>query len=74
MFSANTDVSMNADITRSARNVPRIEITPMNSGMAAATRPRKTISSKIVRSGNAIASALSRSSRVWSLTSLKLGA
>ena len=73
MLSANSDVSTNADITRSTRNVPRIEITPISSGIAAATTPRNTSSSRIASSGNAISSALVRSSRVWSLTSLKLG-
>jgi hypothetical protein len=54
--------------------VPTIEIPPIRSGIAAAITPRNTSSSKIVSAGNAISSALVRSRRVWSLTSLKLGA
>ena len=51
-----------------------IESAPMISGTAAATALRKTSSSRIASSGNAISSALVRSLRVWSLTSLKPGA
>ena len=74
MLSANSEVSTNSAITRSIRKVPRIEITPISSGIAAAMTPRKTSSSSSARIGNAISSALVRSLRVWSLTSLKLGA
>ena len=45
---------------------------PSSSGISAAIAPRKTISSRTVRIGNAISSARVRSSRVSSLTSLKL--
>ena len=74
MFSANSDVSTMPDIRRSIRKAPRIENTPITSGIAAATTPRKTTSSSTARIGKAISSALVRSSRVWSLTSLNEGA
>jgi len=74
MFKANREVSTRLAITRSARNVPTIETTPMSSGIPAATTPLNTIRSRIARIGKAISSALVRSSRVWSLTSLKLAA
>ena len=53
--------------------MPTIEITPIRSGMPAATTPRKTKSSRSARIGKAISSALVRSARVWSLVSLKPG-
>ena len=74
MLSANSEVSTSADITRSTSRVPRIDSTPITNGTEAATTLRNTIRSNTVRIGNAINSALVRSSRVWSLTSLKLGA
>ena len=74
MFSANSDVSTMPAITRSMRNVPSTEITPSSSGIEAATAPRKMSSSRTVRIGKAIISARVRSSRVSSLTSLKLTA
>ena len=74
MLSANSDVSTNADITRRTNRVPRIDSTPITSGTAAATTLRNTINSSRVRIGKAISSAFVRSLRVWSLTSLKLGA
>jgi len=74
MFNANSEVSTKVAITRSTRNVPRMDTTPMSSGIAAATTPLKTSSSRIASTGKAISSALVRSLRVWSLTSLKLGA
>ena len=71
MLSANSEVSTKLDITRSTSSVPTIEITPISSGIAAATTPRKTNSSSSARIGKAISSALVRSLRVWSLVSLK---
>ncbi len=74
MLSAKTEVSTNIDIRRRTKNVPRIEMPPMISGNAAATTPLNTSNSRIASAGNAINSAFVRSLRVWSLTSLKLGA
>ncbi len=71
MLRAKTEVSTNSDITRRTRNVPAIETIPTTSGIAAATTLRKTISNSRARTGKAIISALRRSERTVSLTSLK---
>ena len=71
MLRAKTEVPTTPDISRSTSSVPTIEISPISSGIAAATTPRKTNSSSSARTGKAISSALVRSVRVWSLVSLK---
>ena len=71
MLSAKTEVSVTPAITRRTKSVPTVETTPISSGIAAATTPRKTNSSSSARIGKAINSALVRSVRVWSLVSLK---
>jgi hypothetical protein len=71
MLSAKTEVSTKVDMIRNTKRVPTIEIPPINSGIEAATTPRKTKSSSSASTGKAISSALVRSVRVWSLVSLK---
>jgi hypothetical protein len=60
-------VSVTPAITRRTSSVPTIEITPISSGIEAATMLRKTNSRNSARIGKAISSALVRSFRVCSL-------
>ena len=61
MLSAKSEVSVTPAITRRTKSVPTVETTPISSGIAAATTPRKTNSSSSARIGKAISSALVRS-------------
>ena len=63
-LSAKTDTLVSSVITLSTVNVPTIEMAPITSGSAAATRPRKMNSSRSSVMGSAIISATWRSCSV----------